>query len=68
LIPKGSVALDGVSLTVVDVADATFTVSMMPYTLSHTLFGQVNESYEVNLEVDVLGKYVVRLHEQNTKK
>lgn len=60
LIPKGSVALDGVSLTVVDVFEDTFTVSMMPYTLEHTLFGRVRKGYQANIEVDVLGKYVAR--------
>lgn len=64
LIPKGSVALDGVSLTVVNVSSNTFTVSMMPYTLEHTLFGQVKKDYQANIEVDVLGKYVVRLMQQ----
>lgn len=58
VIPKGSVALDGVSLTVVDVKDHSFTVSMMPYTLKHTIFGSVEVGYKTNLEVDVLGKYV----------
>jgi len=62
LIPKGSVALDGVSLTVVDVNDAThtFTVSIMPYTLEHTVFGKVEVGYHANLEVDMIGKYVRR--------
>jgi riboflavin synthase len=59
LIPKGSVALDGVSLTVVDVLDDTFTVSMMPYTLQHTLFGQVKKDYQSNMEADILGKYTI---------
>jgi len=64
LITKGSVALDGVSLTVVDVTKENFTVSMMPYTLEHTLFGQVSEGYLTNIEVDVLGKYVQRFLSQ----
>jgi riboflavin synthase len=60
LIPKGSVALDGVSLTVVEVADAAFTVAMMPYTLDHTTFGKAAVGYQANIEVDVVGKYVER--------
>ena len=60
LIPKSSIALDGVSLTLVDVNQDTFTVSLMPYTLEHTLFGQVSANYQANIEVDLLSKYVER--------
>jgi riboflavin synthase len=60
LIPKGSIALDGVSLTLVDINQDSFTVSLMPYTLEHTLFGQVSANYQTNIEVDLLGKYVER--------
>jgi len=60
LIPQGSIALDGVSLTVVDVSNDSFTISLMPYTLEHTLFGQVSIGYQTNIEVDLLGKYVER--------
>lgn len=60
LIPKGSVALDGVSLTVVDVTDDAFTVSIMPYTLEHTTFGSRAVHSMVNIEVDMIGKYVRR--------
>jgi len=61
LIPKGSVALDGVSLTVVDVTDTSFTVSVMPYTMQETTFGEAKLNQRINIEVDVLGKYVERL-------
>lgn len=61
VVPKGSVALDGVSLTVVDVSETTFTVSIMPYTLSHTTFGTASIGSPINIEVDILGKYVERL-------
>lgn len=64
LIPKGSVCLNGVSLTVVDVFDDSFTVSMMPYTLEHTTFGSLSSGAAVNIEVDMLGKYVLRYLEQ----
>tara|TARA_Y100000310_G_scaffold246561_2_gene251875 strand:+ start:72 stop:659 length:588 start_codon:yes stop_codon:yes gene_type:complete len=60
-IPKGSVSLDGISLTVVDVTDETFTVSMMPYTLEHTNFGSVQVGYRANVEIDMIAKHVERL-------
>lgn len=58
---KGSVALDGVSLTIVDTFDDSFTVSLMPYTLEHTTFGTARVGQHVNVEADMLGKYVARL-------
>lgn len=50
--PKGSIALDGVSLTVVDVVNNTFTVSLMPYTLSHTTLGEKAVGDSVHVETD----------------
>lgn len=50
--PKGSIALNGVSLTVVDVRYDTFTVSIMPYTLQHTTFGNTNIGDAINMETD----------------
>ena len=61
LIPKGSVTLDGVSLTVVDVSADTFRVSMMPYTITRTTFQSADIGYRANIETDMLGKYVVSL-------
>jgi riboflavin synthase len=58
---KGSVALDGISLTVVEVKRAWFSVSLLAYTLSHTTLGQKGPGDSVNLEVDMLAKYVERL-------
>jgi riboflavin synthase len=58
---KGSVALDGISLTVVDVKRGWFSVSLLAYTLSHTTLGQKGPGDSVNLEVDMLAKYVERL-------
>lgn len=52
IIPKGSIALDGVSLTVVDIHEDTFTVSIMPYTLEHTTFGSHSVGDRINLETD----------------
>ena len=58
---KGSVAVDGVSLTVADLDDASFTVSLIPETLERTNLGVVRQGTRVNLEVDVLAKYVEKL-------
>lgn len=61
LVPKGSVTVDGVSLTVVDVGDDRFTVSLIPETLARTTLGSRAAGERVNLEVDVIAKYVERL-------
>jgi riboflavin synthase len=58
LIAKGSVAIDGVSLTVVDVDATGFDVALIPLTLEHTTLGARSVGDRVNLEADVLGKYV----------
>ncbi len=57
-VPKGFIAVDGVSLTVVDVDEASFTVSLVRYTLEHTIMGQTRPGYKANLEADILAKYV----------
>jgi riboflavin synthase len=61
LVPKGSVTVDGVSLTVVEVRDESFTVSLIPETLARTTLGLKQAGDPVNLEVDVVAKYVERL-------
>lgn len=61
LVPKGSVAVDGVSLTVVDVESDRFSVALIPHTLSVTTLGLRSSGDEVNLENDILGKYVDHL-------
>ena len=61
VVAKGSIAVDGVSLTVVEVADDRFTVSLIPETLARTTLGGRRPGEHVNLEVDVLAKYVERL-------
>ena len=58
---KGSVAVDGVSLTVNDVAGARFTVNLIPHTLAVTTLGQLDAGSKVNLEVDMIARYVERL-------
>jgi riboflavin synthase len=61
---KGSVALDGVSLTVNDVDGARFGVNIIPHTLDHTAWGDRRPGDLVNLEVDLLARYLARLTEQ----
>lgn len=58
IVEKGSIAVDGVSLTVTDVAAGEFGVALIPYTLDVTTLGSVKVGDRVNLEVDVLAKYV----------
>jgi riboflavin synthase len=61
VVEKGSVAVHGVALTVTHVDDETFGVALIPYTLAETTLGTIAVGDELNLEVDVLGKYVERL-------
>jgi riboflavin synthase len=60
VVEKGSIAIDGVSLTVVDVDDEGFSVSLIPETLERTTLGSVSPGDPVNLEVDMLAKYAVK--------
>lgn len=64
LVAKGSVALDGVSLTVVEVGRTSFQVAIIPHTLNETTVGALKVGSKVNVEVDVLAKYVERLLER----
>ncbi|HZL29479.1 MAG TPA: riboflavin synthase [Pseudolabrys sp.] len=61
--PKGSVALDGVSLTVNTVEADTFTVLIIPHTLAVTSFGGLKTGDEINLEIDTMARYAARLME-----
>jgi len=61
VVEKGSLAVDGVSLTVTEVNERSFTVSLIPETLQRTNLGGVDAGRRVNLEVDVLAKYVEKL-------
>jgi riboflavin synthase len=61
--PKGSVALDGVSLTVNEVEGARFGVNIIAHTRRHTNFGRLKAGDRVNLEIDMLARYVARLRE-----
>ncbi|MBI4360063.1 MAG: riboflavin synthase [Candidatus Jacksonbacteria bacterium] len=58
IVPKGSIAVDGISLTVVDVARDYFTVAIIPHTLENTIAKFYKEGSVVNIEVDILAKYV----------
>jgi riboflavin synthase len=58
LIPKGSIAVDGVSLTIAALGEGTFSVALIPHTLAATTLGGRGVGARVNLEMDVLGKYV----------
>ena len=60
-IEKGSVTVNGVSLTVVDSRESTFSVAIIPYTYEHTNFNTFEKDTLVNLEFDVIGKYVKRI-------
>jgi riboflavin synthase len=59
LVDKGSVCVNGVSLTVVSPTDNTFSVAIIPYTFEHTHFKNLNVGDAVNIEFDILGKYLV---------
>jgi riboflavin synthase len=58
---KGSICINGVSLTVVDSSDGAFSVAIIPYTYEHTNFCQLKPGDTVNLEFDILGKYISKL-------
>jgi riboflavin synthase len=61
--PKGSAAIDGASLTVNGVEGRRFGVNLIPHTLAATTFGRLAEGVSVNIEIDVLARYVARLRE-----
>jgi riboflavin synthase len=61
IVPKGSVAVDGVSLTVAACAEGSFSVSIIPHTAQVTTFGAAQVGTPVNIEADLIGKYVERL-------
>ena len=63
---KGSVALDGISLTVNEVAQNRFGVNIIPHTLACTNLGSLRAGHRMNLEIDLIARYVARLLRQNT--
>lgn len=68
IVPKGSIAIDGTSLTVFDVSRDRFTISIIPHTLEETIFGVKQPGDSVNLECDVIGKYVEKMLSVNNSK
>lgn len=66
-VEKGSIAVNGVSLTVVNSREGSFQVAIIPYTFEHTNFGRIRQGSVVNLEFDIVGKYIARLMKQYVK-
>ncbi len=60
-IEKGSIALDGISLTIAKLSDDTISVSMIPHTIKNTNFGYKKPGDKINLENDMVGKYIDKL-------
>lgn len=60
MLPKGSIALDGISLTIVELTPEFFSVHLIPHTLAETAVGELKPGDSVNLETDLIGKYVRR--------
>jgi riboflavin synthase len=67
IVEKGSVALNGVSLTIANVTKTSFSVAIIPYTFAHTNFESIKPGDEVNVEFDILGKYVVQYMSKSKK-
>jgi riboflavin synthase len=67
-VEKGSITVNGTSLTVVDSQKDTFSVCIIPYTYEHTNFHQLKVGDSVNLEFDIIGKYVAKLFAHNLPK
>ena len=63
-VPKGSITINGISLTVVDSSAGGFSVAIIPYTWEHTNLGQLKPGVPVNIEFDIVGKYVARMWSQ----
>lgn len=61
LVPKGSIAVDGISFTIVDVTNEAFSVALVPHTMAVTTFKSKKKGDKVNIEVDILSKYVAKL-------
>jgi len=63
VIEKGSISINGTSLTIFDVTENAFTVAIIPYTYEHTSISGINVGSEVNIEFDLIGKYVNRMQQ-----
>jgi len=60
IIEKGSISINGISLTIFNVTETTFDVAIIPYTFEHTNMNLVKQGQKVNIEFDMLGKYINR--------
>ncbi len=60
VVPQGSIAIDGVSLTIAELFEASFSVALIGHTLSHTALSKLSNGDSVNIEFDILGKYILR--------
>ncbi len=63
IVLHGSITLDGIALTVADIQSATMTVAIIPHTLTSTTLGQIQKGDTLNLETDILAKYILKAHE-----
>ena len=64
VVPRGSIAVDGISLTVAGHEDGRIEIAIVPFTLEHTTIGERRPGDRVNVEADVMGKYVLRYLER----
>ena len=67
-VEKGSISVDGVSLTVVNSKDTSFQVAIIPYTYDHTVFHNYKKGTRINLEFDIIGKYITKIMKQQLNK
>lgn len=65
IVEKGSICINGVSLTAFEVTNTSFSVAIIPYTFKHTGFNQLSLNEKVNIEFDIIGKYVAKLLPKN---
>lgn len=65
VVPSGSITIDGVALTVAELSDSGLSVALIPHTLKHTTLGSLEAGDSVNLETDILGRYILSAHDQN---
>jgi len=61
MVEKGSICINGISLTAFNISDSDFQVTIIPYTYEHTTFKDMHIGYKVNLEFDIVGKYVAKI-------
>jgi len=61
VIEKGSISVNGISLTCFNILENTFTVAIIPYTFEHTNMSQIEEGDFINVEFDIIGKYIQRM-------